>query len=347
MRVKIHYILIVIFVTIISCNSNSTSITSKNFAKSQVDSISSIDIIKTKKVKTSTINSNESYCIFLPSNYNDEKKYEAIVFFDAHAEGFKIIEKYVDLAEKWDVVIACSNNSKNGLDFNTINTYANNFISHLLNSYSIKPELTLAGFSGGAKVAIMYGASNPNVDKIIYCGATVIAKANHKIKYLGFAGLKDMNYSDLVLFDSQLDNITPHYLIEWKGIHEWPSKEVFENAFYFAINNSIDNYDSKKITTPSTTLNLETSIKQELYEYFNSKNLSWWQNTITQFNTKKNDELMYERLLGFVSLACYSQLNNMQNNSNANEAKKILSIFMLADPNNTSIPDFKQKFGMP
>jgi len=49
---------------------------------------------------------------------------------------------------------------------------------------------------------------------------------------------------------------------------------------------------------------------------------------------------MFERLLGFVSLACYSISNNALQQNNWEIAGKILAIYQLADPGNTDCQKF-------
>src|ERR1051326_8768484 len=54
--------------------------------------------------------STQSYALYLPTSYNTEKKYPAIYFFDPHAGGHIPIDKYKDLAEKYDFILIGSNN---------------------------------------------------------------------------------------------------------------------------------------------------------------------------------------------------------------------------------------------
>ena len=49
---------------------------------------------------------------------------------------------------------------------------------------------------------------------------------------------------------------------------------------------------------------------------------------------------MFERLLGFVSLACYSISNNALQQNNLDVAGKILAIYQIADPGNTDCEKF-------
>lgn len=73
---------------------------------------------------------------------------------------------------------------------------------------------------------------------------------------------------------------------------------------------------------------------------FQTKDLSWWKNEIAKLNAKKKSELMCERLLGFISLACYSYSNNALQQNNLLQAEHILAIYALADPGNKDCAAF-------
>jgi len=70
------------------------------------------------------------------------------------------------------------------------------------------------------------------------------------------------------------------------------------------------------------------------------KDLDWWKKEIANLNSKKKTDPMFERLLGFVSLACYSISNNALQQNNWEIAGKILAIYQLADPGNTDCQKF-------
>jgi hypothetical protein len=205
-------------------------------------------------------------------------------------------------------------------------------------------NLTLCGFSGGAKVALLSAAENIRIPRVIYCGAAANITPNHPLNLLGFAGTRDMNYTDVVAFDKSLNASTiKHSLIEWQGKHEFPDAKTFADAFAWLSTGTVPGYEKKQVTITSQKLTEEQAIKQELLNAFQMRDVNWWKNEIAQLNTKKKTDPMYDRLLGFVSLACYSYSNQTLQQKNLPAAEKILTIYALADPGNKDCEMFIQQ----
>jgi hypothetical protein len=261
-----------------------------------------------------------------------------------------------------------------------------------------KKNMTLCGFSGGAKVALNEAYSDPDISQIIYIGAVLPFAGSHPLRLIGFAGQQDMNYSDLLQYSEAMDQSHPgsNLLIEHSGKHEWPDVSVFEKAFYcIAIrNNSIDsvakaknirdfvgmtnktismaeqkkdllaaynacqtamyvldgksditdyrhraiaiskdeNY-TKALQNKKKTIADEANQKQLLIPSFQNQNIDWWAKVIKSYTASSNPS--DKRLLGFISLACYSYSNQLIQQRNIEGAKKILAIYELCDAKNT------------
>lgn len=90
----------------------------------------------------------------------------------------------------------------------------------------------------------------------------------------------------------------------------------------------------------------EQALKQNYYAAFRDKNLDWWQQEITRMKNKNDVALnaMYNRLLGFISLACYSMSGNAIAQNQWDTAKRMLAIYQLADPENSDQPFFEACF---
>ncbi len=286
--------------------------------------------------------SNQKFALYLPKNYSAAQRYPVIIFFDPHAEGIIPLNKYEKLAEKYQYILVASNTSKNGMDAETANKVANQLLQETKTRFSIDPlKITLCGFSGGAKVAFMIASENPDISRLIYCGAVTRFNPNHPIQLLGFAGNKDMNYTDLVSFEWSLEGAPfKHYLLEWKGKHEFPDEVTFENAFTFINTGSIDNYKDKMVSISASQVEEEQSHKQKYIDAFQSKDIGWWKDEIKLLNHNKKNNLMAERLLGFISLACYSLSNNSLAQNDLLTAERILGIYKLADPSNEACKEF-------
>ena len=288
----------------------------------------------------------ESFALYLPKGYTDTSKLPAIIFFDPHGDGTVPLNLYHDLADEYHYVLIGSNTSRNGIPLDQTQAIAVNLFSESKSRISINPsKITYCGFSGGAKVALLSGASNPEIANIIYAGAKVDITPNHTIALLGFAGLRDMNYSDLVMFERETLAKLPfkHYLIEWKGKHEFPTADVFRDAFIFLNTGTVENYNKKQVTITSDQLKAEQDKKNEYIKAFQGQDLAWWKKEIADLNSKKKTNIMDERLLGFLSLACYSIGGGQLQENNLDVAEKILSIYKLADPENKDCDGAKPK----
>src|SRR5262245_40627535 len=61
-----------------------------------------------------------SYCLYLPSGYSAQKTFPVIFIFDAHADGKLPVKKYHGLAEEFGFILVGSNNSRNGIPYDSL-----------------------------------------------------------------------------------------------------------------------------------------------------------------------------------------------------------------------------------
>ena len=336
----------------------------------------------------------QSYQLYIPAKASDLSKVSVIVFFDPHGAGYIPIGKYKYLANQLGVVLVGSNSSQNGQSEAQSSQIANNLLSDLTVRMGCNPSLiTLCGFSGGAKVALNYGANNAQIGRVIYMGAALPIKPSHPLALFGFAGQQDMNYSDLLQFAAQFENTnSANLLIEWQGKHEWLDEQHFQYAILWllhqvsgqskttdslVISKAFKNLALQRETCKRQTdaigeeqylhllamltdtkickeelsklhqstpylkafaqrqqvLQNETAQKQLLLAAFQNQNSEWWAKVIKGYTMSQNPS--DKRLLGFISLACYSYSTQLLKQNNQEGAAKILDIYELADPTNT------------
>jgi hypothetical protein len=158
-----------------------------------------------------------------------------LVCFDPHGDGRIPIDKYKKWADKFEIAVAGSNSSRNGLSGPDGQQIAANMIRDLSSRLGFdRKNMTLCGFSGGSKVAIANISADGQIPNLIYAGAVTQLSSSRPLNILGFAGVQDMNYTDLLQFDESIRASNPNStLIEFNGKHEWPDAKTFENAFYF------------------------------------------------------------------------------------------------------------------
>jgi pimeloyl-ACP methyl ester carboxylesterase len=285
----------------------------------------------------------DSFSLYLPNGYTSAKKYPVIIFFDPHGAGVYPVTLYQKLAEDYQVILAGSNTSKNGLPFERSETIALQLLQDISSRLSIdETKITFCGHSGGAKVALISGARLAQVSTIIYTGAVAQVSPTHPFTLIGFGGTKDMNYTDLVSFEWSLGKSNlPHYFFEWNGVHEFPKAEIFKNAFELMVHGAEAKIDRLNISITPEKVNAEQQYKEKYMQAFQVQDLNWWKKEVALLNSKKKSDPMYERLLGFISLACYSLTTRSLQQYDLITAEKMIALYKLADPTNKVIPELE------
>lgn len=175
----------------------------------------------------------QSYALYIPANSTTNA---IIYFFDPHAVGALPLKNYQSLADKYHFILVGSNNSKNGNDFQT----SENIWQALLNDTQSrlqfdKNRMYACGFSGGAKVASYIALHHSEIKGVIAGGAGLpdgTPANNFNFSYTGIAGKGDMNMTDLVALNTDLDKTqTKHRLILFNGKHEWSPEATMNIAF--------------------------------------------------------------------------------------------------------------------
>ncbi len=199
----------------------------EDFKKAEV-----IDVVANK------IDGNQSYALYLPSNYNKENTFPIIYIFDAHGTGKLPIALYKNLAEKYGYILVASNDSKNGNTWEETISIFDKLYTDTKNRLSIDTKrIYLMGFSGGARVANAITILNGNINGVICIGAvyptrnTETPRNNYTL--LAIAGKEDMNYTELVKYDmiDLAGHNLKHILLTYDGKHEWSPENIMEEAF--------------------------------------------------------------------------------------------------------------------
>jgi len=181
-------------------------------------------------------NRTQSYAVYIPSNYSEDKKYPVIFCFDPAGNGVKPIEILMDDAEKLGYILIGSNVSKNGLAWEAIDAHYDVLLTDVMERLSVDPaRIYTCGFSGGSRVASTIAILKGGIASVIGCSAGLpqLKEAiKNKFDYIGFTGTDDMNYAEMVNLDGALEkNNIRHQLVIFEGTHAWPPKEVLSEAF--------------------------------------------------------------------------------------------------------------------
>jgi predicted esterase len=200
------------------------------------------DIVPCKK------SPNQTYALYLPKSYSESKSFGLIIFFDPGAEGKFPVNEYQSIAEKYSLILAGSNNSKNGsVDAST--RAGNAVLEDVLARYSIdKKFIITSGFSGGARAATGMASNDRTITGVIACGAAFnkpdAITIQRQIPYAEVIGQIEMNYQEALQANDYLKSIhNPAFLTFFYAYHEWPPVDAYEEAVAWhqlRVNNNAD-----------------------------------------------------------------------------------------------------------
>jgi hypothetical protein len=177
----------------------------------------------------------QSYALYIPAKGNKEAL-PILYFFDPHGDGTLPLKKYRSLAEAYGFILAGSNNSKNGNDWPTTENIWRALSEDTKNRLKINgARVYTCGFSGGAKVASYVALQHNTITGVIANGAGLPDGApagNFNFSFTAVGGEGDMNLTDLVAINSELDRTrTRHRIIIFDGKHEWAPESTMNLAF--------------------------------------------------------------------------------------------------------------------
>lgn len=195
------------------------------------------------KVQTIRCNNDttHSYCLYVPSTYNNRKHWPLIFLFDPHGNGTLGVDKFKEVAERYGYILAGSNNSRNGAE--GIEEIISKLATDVFSKYPIdKQRIYAAGFSGGGRVALTMALVMKNVKGVMIAGAgesqVDFSSLVHKFDIYATAGLGDFNYLEVTSMKQQLLGSGLRFLVsEFDGGHAWPPKYVINEAVqWFTLN---------------------------------------------------------------------------------------------------------------
>lgn len=193
-----------------------------------------------------TQNSDESYALYLPSNY-DPKTLSPIVFiFDPAGRGVTGLQPFIEASEKYSYILICSNDSKNG-PYSPNLKIADNLFKGVLNNYAIdQKRIYTAGFSGGSRLAATIAVLSNGIRGVIACGAgfskspMYFPNVQNSFSYAALVGQRDMNYQEMKKTIQWVSKIgLPNELFLFEGEHHWPPSTVIVRGFDWLQNEAL------------------------------------------------------------------------------------------------------------
>ena len=177
----------------------------------------------------------QSYALYLPSQYSLGKLWPIVYAFDPGARGKMPVELMKDAAERYGYIVVGSNNSRNG-SWKIEAEAAQAMLLDTQERLAIDVHRAyFAGFSGGARVAA-------RLAQLCKCAAGVLLNGagfqpedagspDRTVAVFAAAGTYDFNYAEIVRTDDDLEKSGyPHFLRRFDGPHQWATANAMEEA---------------------------------------------------------------------------------------------------------------------
>ena len=181
----------------------------------------------------------QSYELYVPSNYTPDRHWPIIYAFDPSAQGSRPLQFMKEAAETYGYLVAGSNNSRNG-SWEVERDAAQEMWNDTHQWLSIDDRRSyFAGLSGGARVSAQLAEACNCARGVFLSGAGFPQSAppSRKSVFLVFStvGMTDFNYGELVELDEQLEALGfRHFLQRFDGKHEWAPSAAWQEAFAWA-----------------------------------------------------------------------------------------------------------------
>lgn len=168
----------------------------------------------------------QSYVLYLPSNYTEDRAWPVILGFDPGGRGRNAVERYQAAAEQYGYIVVGSNNSRNGST--ETGKAAAAMANDVFSRFRVDSKrVYTAGMSGGARVAFSVALSRFKIAGVFASSAGYPdgrSRTTLPFPVFATAGTDDFNHWEMRQLDHELTS--PHYLAIFSGPHVWLSSEL-------------------------------------------------------------------------------------------------------------------------
>ena len=180
----------------------------------------------------------ENYALYIPDRANLDSLSSIVFIFDPAGRGKLGIKPFIEAADKYVLILVCSNNNRNTAYAENYNI-ADRLFKDVFSRFAIDPKrIYAAGFSGGSRLASSIGMLSGAFKAVVGCGAAFSGStvdmpfADDHFYYAGLVGNQDMNYQEMVKAGQWLDQIRMrNRIFTYDGHHTWPAPEQITKAF--------------------------------------------------------------------------------------------------------------------
>ncbi len=187
----------------------------------------------------STAKPDQSYALYVPSNYDSTRSWPIVYVFDPGAQGLRPVELMQHAAERYGYLLAASHSSRNG-PWQVSQEAAIEMWDDTHRFLAIDDRrVYFAGFSGGARVSAELAQGCRCARGVFLDGAgfnpSLPPRADVRFAVFALAGRDDFNYGELVELDEQLDGLGfRHELRRFDGEHAWAPESEWDEALAWA-----------------------------------------------------------------------------------------------------------------
>ncbi len=184
---------------------------------------------------TTVADPQQSYALYLPAKYSDDRAWPVVYVFDPLARGPLALAQFQHSAELHGYIVAASNNSRNG-PWAPEAQAADAVLNDTRQRFTIdQKRIYFAGFSGGARVASQLAQLCKCAAGVILSGAGFSTGSppspDPKFAVFSAVGNADFNYSEIIPLQDALGKVSlPHWLRVFDGPHEWAPPNVMDEA---------------------------------------------------------------------------------------------------------------------
>ena len=177
----------------------------------------------------------QTYALYIPSSIGSNAPKSVIYFMEPAARGSLPLKLYRQLAEKYEIVLIGSNNSKNGPLHLGVEAYEN-VRKHTQRHLQISDaKVVVSGFSGGGRLSQHLASLDSDIDGVISVAGPKSEYSAHfpgendDLKYAAVVGTRDMNYREHRLWDETLkERKVESFLNVYDAGHQWAPEEEYE-----------------------------------------------------------------------------------------------------------------------
>jgi hypothetical protein len=180
----------------------------------------------------------QSYALYIPSGYTPGRAWPILYCLDPGARGHIPVERFAVAAEKAGVLVAGSNNSRNGPLRPSEDAIHLMFVDTHARLHIDDSRIYAAGFSGGARLALGWAVAGHFAGVVAssagFFNSTVPKQVPFRIFFT--TGYDDFNHDEIYRLSRELaGRRVPHRYAEFGGGHEWlPESLAAEALAYLA-----------------------------------------------------------------------------------------------------------------